>query len=81
MGCNHVWRDTPLPTAKDSKDTLLASIVDSGPSGWWLHEKEFDFAQQLFDDGSIFYCDECGPRLAVFATAKKRQCGNLSNNA
>ena len=71
MGCNHVWRDTSLPVAKDSKEALLASIINSGPSGWWLHDGEFSFAQQLFDEGSIRYCDECGPYLAAFSTAKK----------
>ena len=71
MECNHTWRDTPLPTAKDSKDTLLASIVNSGASGWWLHEGEFTFALELSEEGLIRYCDKCGPNLAVFATAKK----------
>jgi len=71
MECNHVWRDTPLPTPKGSKADLLASIVSSGSSGWWLHGEEFSIALHLIDEGLIRYCDKCGPRMAVFATAKK----------
>lgn len=70
MDCNHVWRDTPLPIAKNSKEALLTSVINSGSTGWWLHDGEFLFAQQLFDEGFIRYCDGCGPHLAIFSTVK-----------
>jgi len=66
MSCNHVWRDTLLPRAKKSKNDLLNSIIDSGSSGWWLRGEEFIFAHQLFNEGLIKYCENCGPDLAVF---------------
>jgi hypothetical protein len=72
MSCNHVWRDTPLPTAKQSKTELLSSIIDSGNSGWWLHVGEEAFAEELLGEGLIRFCPDCGATgNAAFAVAKK----------
>lgn len=70
MSCNHIWRDTPSPVAKKSKDDLFASIVSSGTSGWWLRGKEVEYSKELFNEGLIFYCKKCHG-AAVFDATKK----------
>jgi len=57
--CNHRWRDTPLPTPKQSADDLLESVKQADIHGWWLKGIEFDFATELLDKGLVSLCEKC----------------------
>ena len=64
--CNHVWRDTPLPTPKKTKDDLYSSAKNVGTAGWWLNKIENDFALELVAEGKAAYCEICN-RKAILA--------------
>lgn len=59
MTCNHVWRDTPYPKAKQSVDELLESVKNAGIHGWWLRGIEYDLATELLDKGLVRLCEDC----------------------
>ena len=59
MSCNHVWRDTVMPTAKVSKAELLASVTNAGTVGWWLKAGEREFSQELVLAGKLKPCLQC----------------------
>ena len=72
--CNHVWRNTPLPTPKCSTEELLSAITESCIHGWWLKEEEVPFAKELASKGLIRFCVQCGePFKAAFVIAKKEK--------
>lgn len=53
---NHVWRDTVMPTPKDSKEELLISIKNCGAKGFWLKGKEIAFGKELEKEGKVQLC-------------------------
>jgi len=63
--CNHVWRDTVMPTPKTNDSELLASIKNTNGKGWWLKGREFNIAHKLVSMGKIKYCKNCTGNRAV----------------
>ena len=59
MICNHVHRDTPLPTPKQTVEELFESVKNAGIHGWWLHGIEYDLATELLDKGLVRLCEGC----------------------
>ena len=53
---NHVWRDTTMPTPKESKEELLATIINCGERGFWLKGKEIEFGKELESEGYVRLC-------------------------
>lgn len=66
---NHVWRDTPMPTPKKSKEELFASIVNAGRKGFWLKDKEREFGIELEREGKVKLC--CGGKAAKVISDKE----------
>lgn len=63
--CNHVWRDTVMPTPKKNKNELLSSVRKAGIAGWWLKGDEFNHALPLIENNEIKYCKNCEYGKAV----------------
>lgn len=61
--CNHVWRDTPRPTPKQTANELYASVVKAGNNGWWLKGIEYDLCTQLIAEGKVKLCEGCDHKV------------------
>lgn len=62
---NHVWRDTIMPTPKESKEELLISIKDSGKKGFWLKGREIGFGKELATEGLVKLCCDGNAAIAL----------------
>lgn len=71
--CNHVWRNTDMPIAKQSKEELFDTVLSCNSSGYWLKSLELNFAIELINEGKVEYCKHCNKRALVLPTKKENK--------